>query len=98
MNCLYALLFNAMLINFIMFFMKIAYIILLREFAFIPESDKALHVVWVSQVVLVIKIVPASAGDAGDSGSILRLGRSSGGGHGNPIQYSCLESLMDRGA
>ena len=81
-----------------MIFMKIAYIILLREFAFIPESDKALHVVWASQVVLVIKIVPNSARDAGDSDSVLRVGRSSGGGHGNPLQYSCLESPMDRGA
>ena len=38
-----------------------------------------------------------NAGDAGDSGSILGLGRSPGGGHGNPLQYSCLENPMDRG-
>ena len=55
--------------------MEIAYLILLREFALIPESDKALHVVRASQVVLVIQIVPARAGDAGDLGSVLRLGR-----------------------
>ena len=36
--------------------------------------------------------------DAGDPGSIPELGRSPGGGHGNPFQYSCLENLMDRGA
>ena len=35
--------------------------------------------------------------NAGDSDSVPGLGRSSGGGHGNPLQYSCLESSMDRG-
>ena len=39
-----------------------------------------------------------SAGDTGDSGSIPESGRSPGGGHGNPLQYSCLENLMNRGA
>ena len=39
-----------------------------------------------------------SACDAGDLGSIPGLGRSSGGGHGNPFQYSCLEKFMDREA
>ena len=39
-----------------------------------------------------------NAGDSGDAGSILGLGRSPGGGHGNPLQCSCLENLMDRGA
>ena len=34
---------------------------------------------------------------AGDLGSIPELGRSSGGGHGNPLQYSCLENYMNRG-
>ena len=36
--------------------------------------------------------------NAGDLGSIPGLGRSPGGGHGNPLQYSCLENPMDRGA
>ena len=36
--------------------------------------------------------------NAGDSGSIPGLGRSPGGGNGNPLQYSCLEDPMDRGA
>ena len=36
--------------------------------------------------------------ESGDLGSILGLGRSPGGGHGNPLQYSCLEKSMDRGA
>ena len=38
------------------------------------------------------------AGDTGDSGSIPGLGRSPGGGHGSPLQYSCLKNPMDRGA
>ena len=51
-----------------------------------------------SQVALVVKNPPANAGDIGDMGSIPGWGRSPGGGHGNPLQYSCLEKLMDRGA
>ena len=39
-----------------------------------------------------------SACNAGDLGSVPGLGRSPGGGHGNPLQYSCLENSMDRGA
>ena len=38
------------------------------------------------------------AANAGDAGSIPGSGRSHGGGHDNPLQYSCLENLMDRGA
>ena len=41
---------------------------------------------------------PANSGDAGNVGSIPGSGRSPGGGHGNPLQYSCLENSMDRGA
>ena len=40
----------------------------------------------------------ASAGDVRDVGLIPGLGRSPGGGHGNPFQYSYLEDLLDRGA
>ena len=39
-----------------------------------------------------------NAGDVGDVGSILGLGRSLGGGHSNPLQYSCWENPMDRSA
>ena len=53
---------------------------------------------WASQVVLVIKNLPANAGDIRDTGSVPELGRSPGEGHGNPLQYSCLENPMDRGA
>ena len=49
-------------------------------------------------MVLVVKNPPANAGDVKDSGSIPRLGRSPGGGHGNPLQYFRLENSMDRGA
>ena len=45
-----------------------------------------------------VKNLPASAGDIRDVGSIPGLGRSPGAGHGNPLQYSCLENPMDRGA
>ena len=52
-----------------------------------------------SQVVLVIKKnPPASAGDVRDVGLIPGFGRSPGGGHGNPLQYACLENPMDRGS
>ena len=43
-----------------------------------------------------LKNPPANAGATGDSGSIPGLGRSPGGGNGNPLQYSCLENPMDR--
>ena len=46
----------------------------------------------------VIKNPPASAGDTGDTGSIPGSGRSPGEGNGNPLQCSCLEDPMDRGA
>ena len=48
-------------------------------------------------VALAVKNPPANAGDIRDVGSISGLGRSPGGGNGNPLQYSCLENPMDRG-
>ena len=45
-----------------------------------------------------VKNPPANAGDVKDSGSIPELGRSPGGGHGNPLQYFRLENSMNRGA
>ena len=45
-----------------------------------------------------VKNPPANAGDIRDAGSIPGSGRSLGEGHGNPLQYSCLENRMDRGA
>ena len=49
-------------------------------------------------MVLVVRNPPANEGDIRDVGSIPELGRSPGGGHGNPLQYSCLENPMDIGA
>ena len=49
-------------------------------------------------MALVVKIPPANAEGIRDPGSILGSGRSPEGGHGNPLQYSCLENPMDRGA
>ena len=51
------------------------------------------HIYRVSQVALVVQILPA---DAGDAGSIPGLGRSPGARNGNPHQYSCLKNPMDR--
>ena len=45
-----------------------------------------------------VKSLPASAGDLRDAGLIPGLGRSPEESHGNPLQYSCLENRMDRGA
>ena len=50
------------------------------------------------QVVPVVKTPLARAGDIRDEGSIPGWERISGGGHGNPLQYSCLANPMDRGA
>ena len=51
-----------------------------------------------SQVALVVKNLPAGSGDIRDVGSVPGLGRSPGGGFGNPLQYSYPENAMDRGA
>ena len=51
-----------------------------------------------SQVALVVKNLPDSARDIRDEGLIPGSGRSPAGGQGNPLQYSCLENLKDRGA
>ena len=47
--------------------------------------------------VPVVKNLPANAGDIRDEGSIPGSGRSPGAGHGNPLQYFCLENSTDRG-
>ena len=49
-------------------------------------------------MALVVKNLPANAGDVKDVGSTPGLGRSPGVGSGNPLQYSCLESPVERGA
>ena len=59
---------------------------------------KRLGIFWASQVALVVKNLPANAGDIRDTGLVPGSGRSPGEGHGNPFQYSSLENPMDRGA
>ena len=61
-------------------------------------KSKQMPIMGASQVALVVKNPLANAGDTGDSGLIPGLGRSSGGGNGNLLQYSCLENPMDREA
>ena len=51
-----------------------------------------------SLLALVVKNLSANVGDVKDVGSMPELGRSPGEGNGNPLQYSCLENPMDRGA
>ena len=51
-----------------------------------------------SQLALAVKNLPVNARDIRDMGLIPGSGRSREGGHGNPLQYSCLENPMDRGA
>ena len=64
------------------------------------EANKLEAVIMIQgapQVALVVKNLPANTGDIRDSDLIPGLGRSPGGGHGNPLQYSCLENHMGRG-
>ena len=51
---------------------------------------------WVSQVAPVVKNPSADAGDIRDADLTPELGRSAGGGNGNPLWYSCLKNIMDR--
>ena len=57
----------------------------------IPISRHGVFV-WISLMGPVVKNPPANSEDIRDTGSIPRFGRSPGGGHGNPLQYSCLEN------
>ena len=62
--------------------------------SFIHPKGNVLSFPW----SFVAQLVEESACSAGDPGSIPGLGRSTGEGNGNPLQYPCLENLMDRGA
>ena len=62
------------------------------------QSGYVSCVYWASQVALEVKDLPPNAEDAGDVGYIPGWERSSREEHGNPLQYSCLNSPMDRGA
>ena len=59
------------------------------------SESHQLEFIWVSQMALVVKKLSANARDTGGWGSILGSGKSPGGRHGNPLQYSCLENPMD---
>ena len=64
-----------------------------------PLFNRTSHILpRASQVMLVVKTLPASAGDVRDMGSVPGWGRFPGGGHGNPRQDSGLENSMNRGA
>ena len=66
---------------------------------FLPNTHKAKYVVWIMMTrASQVKNLPANAGDIRDSGSISGSGRSPEGGHGDPLQYFCLENPMDTGA
>ena len=56
------------------------------------DMHASVYLLWASQVALVVKNLLAKAGDVRDAGSVPGSGRSPGGGHGNPLQYSCLEN------
>lgn len=60
-------------------------------------KEKYVSLIWGFPGESVIKNLPATAGDAGDTGSIPMLGRDPGVGNANSLQYSCLENSMDRG-
>ena len=64
----------------------------------LAQIKQSVNLSWGFQVALVVKNLPASAGDLRDEGSVPESGRSPGGGHGNSLQYSCLENPMDRRA
>ena len=72
--------------------------ILIHSFIHAGNLCYVLHSIFLSQVVLVVKNPPANSGDTREVGSYPGWGRSSGGGNGNLLQYSCLENFMDRGA
>ena len=63
----------------------------------LTKSTRKLRLLLVgAKMVLVVKNLPANAGDIGDAGSVPGLGRSPGGGNGNPPQYSYLGNPTDR--
>ena len=64
----------------------------------IAERLTLLLLLYINQASQIAKNLPANAGDLRDTGLILGLGRSPASGHGNPLQYSCLENPMERGA
>ena len=68
------------------------------SFIYIPSLDLGDKGVWASQVALVVNNLTASARDLRNAGLTPGLGRPPEGRHGNPLQCSCLENPLDRGA
>ena len=62
------------------------------------EFQNVVSTLQASQVALVVKKLPANAGDIREAGLIPEWERSPAGGHSNPLQHSCLENPLDRGA
>ena len=83
---------KAQSINFVTF--DTSFVVRLKKV--LAEIHK--EVFWASQVALMVKNPSANAGDLRDVDSVPGSGRPPGGGNGNPLQYSCLENPMDRGA
>ena len=79
---------------FFLFFKLFEYTYVLNLFLFSENNSPILELPWWFSG----KDSTCSAGDTGEPGLIPGLGRTPGGRHGNPFQYSCLENLMDRGA
>ena len=64
----------------------------------VQQTDSVIRIhVSIFLMALAVKNPPANEGDIRDTGSIPGSGKFPGGGHGNPLQYSCLENPMDRG-
>ena len=70
----------------------------MKNYTLIKKNEIMPFATTCSQVALVVKNLPANAGDIRNMGLIPGSERSPGGGHGNPLQCSCLENPMDRGA
>ena len=68
-----------------------------RSWTWLSDFTSLSCTVWASLVALVVRNPPAKAGDIRDTGSIPGVGRSTGGGHGNLLQCSCLQNPRDRG-
>ena len=68
------------------------------EITFVEENSSFLRSLWDFLSGSEVKNPHAKAGDTRDVGSVPGLGRYPGGGNGNPLQYSCLENSMGKGA
>ena len=71
---------------------------MLSRLVIVTLTNNIIIIIRASQVALVVKSLLANAGDVRDTSLIPGLGRFPGEGHGKPLQYSCLENSMDRGA